>query len=315
MRELSTADTLTYIKHAIDLETEIVTQNGLISAYAVSSAKRKPALFEEQLKETPYPKSSVGLYTVESFKKWASLLLLLPFVPIIMCLYLRDSFFTLATYTGFGIATLICTIPSIVFWIKYSSALKEYQAYDQSCREIDRANEAAKAKLEERNQQIRTKYRRALSEWETSNNEVKSLMNTSLTATQSALADLYAMDVIYPKYRTLPALTSIYEYLVTGRCDTLTGPHGAYNLYEDELRKDTVISQLNTVIENLEQIKQNQYMLYEQVKGIQQTTALVIAELEQIRGYTIATAELTALNTYYNRVNASISAAQLYCIS
>ena len=70
-------------------------------------------------------------------------------------------------------------------------------------------------------------------------------------------------ELIYPKYHNLPALTSIYEYLVTGRCDELTGPHGAYNLYEDEVRKDTVISQLNLVIDNLEKIKQNQYMLYQ----------------------------------------------------
>lgn len=109
---------------------------------------------------------------------------------------------------------------------------------------------------------------------------------------------------MYPKYQNLPALTSIYEYFITGRCEELTGPHGAYNMYEDEMRKDTVISQLSTVIANLEQIKQNQYMLYQQVKTIQKTASVIGNELAQIRGYTAALTELSAMNAYYNAVSA-----------
>lgn len=114
---------------------------------------------------------------------------------------------------------------------------------------------------------------------------------------------MYDKGIIYRKYCTLPALTSIYEYFITGRCTELTGPHGAYNLYEDELRKDTVISQLNTVIENLEQIKQNQYLLYQQVKAIQENTSAIASELRQIKGYTVAIAQLTVLNAYYAALN------------
>lgn len=120
------------------------------------------------------------------------------------------------------------------------------------------------------------------------------------------------IDAIYPKYQNLPALTSIYEYFITGRCDELTGPHGAYNMYEDEVRKDTVISQLNTVIENLEQIKQSQFMLYEQVKMIQKTASAINAELAQIKGYTIAMTQLTALNTYYTALNERNSRTTMY---
>ena len=83
--------------------------------------------------------------------------------------------------------------------------------------------------------------------------------------TDSALRTFYSCDVIYPKYRTLPALTSICEYFESGRCDTLTGVNGAYNLYEDEVRKDRIISQLNTIIEQLDSIRNNQYLLYTQL--------------------------------------------------
>lgn len=128
-------------------------------------------------------------------------------------------------------------------------------------------------------------------------------MSQSIDATKELLAQLYARDVIYPKYRNLPALTSICEYFVTGRCTELAGANGAYNLYEDEVRKDAVISQLNIVIENLEQIKQNQYMLYQQVKTIQENTSTIVSEMKQIKGYTVQIAQLTALNAYYAALN------------
>ena len=140
-------------------------------------------------------------------------------------------------------------------------------------------------------------------------------MQRNLLETQTALKNLYNLDYIYPKYRNLTALTSIYEYFATGRCSELTGPHGAYNLYEDEVRKDMIIAQLNTVIENLEQIKQNQYKLYQQVQGILRNTQAVTAELYALTGYAAALTELTLVNTFYNGVSAVNSRSLLYCRS
>ena len=155
-------------------------------------------------------------------------------------------------------------------------------------------------------------YNERLASWTESGKENDIVLQKPLDSTKSLLSKLYANDFIYAKYQNLPALTSIYEYLLTGRCDELAGAHGAYNLYEDEVRKDTVISQLSTVIDNLEQIKQNQYMLYQQSKLIKNETAAINYELQQIKGYTINLTELTALNTYYSALtarNSEISAA------
>ena len=65
------------------------------------------------------------------------------------------------------------------------------------------------------------------------------------------------------------------------------------------MRKDTVISQLNTVIQNLEQIKQNQYMLYQQVKSINANTQAIATELRQIKGHTLHIAAASSLIAYY----------------
>lgn len=51
---------------------------------------------------------------------------------------------------------------------------------------------------------------------------------------------------------------------------------------EDKARKDAAISQINAVIQNLKQIKQNQYMLRQQVKG-----------------HTLHIAQCAALTAYY----------------
>lgn len=40
---------------------------------------------------------------------------------------------------------------------------------------------------------------------------------------------------------------------------------GAYNLYEQETRMDIVIMQLDDIYEELEEIKENQYMLYDAI--------------------------------------------------
>lgn len=87
-------------------------------------------------------------------------------------------------------------------------------------------------------------------------------MNEPLKKTKQALTQLYSADWIHPKYRNMVAMCTIYEYFDTGRCTTLTGPDGAYNLYEAELRQNLIINKLDSIISQLEAIKSNQYVLY-----------------------------------------------------
>lgn len=74
-----------------------------------------------------------------------------------------------------------------------------------------------------------------------------------------ALDRLYDQNVVYTKYRSLPALMRIYEYLLSGRCDALGGAlggaHGAYNLYEDETRRDATLAQLSELADELRQLR------------------------------------------------------------
>lgn len=74
--------------------------------------------------------------------------------------------------------------------------------------------------------------------------------------------EFYSVDIIFPKYRNIIALCSFYEYLISGRCEMLEGPNGAYNIFENELRLDMIVIKLDEVVAHLDQIERNQYMLH-----------------------------------------------------
>lgn len=114
---------------------------------------------------------------------------------------------------------------------------------------------------------------------------------------ENALEKLYNEDIIFQKYRNMVAITTINEYLESGRCYALEGPDGAYNLYEMELRQNIVIGQLSSVINNLEQIRNNQYMLYKEIKNSNEKIDEIIYEIKVLQGD-------TKLNAYFNYVTA-----------
>lgn len=87
-----------------------------------------------------------------------------------------------------------------------------------------------------------------------------------LAESESRLQRIYEKNIIFPKYRNLVMVCSLYEYICAGRCTELEGHEGAYNILEAEIRLDRIISQLDLVVTNLEQIKRNQFMLYSAVQ-------------------------------------------------
>ena len=287
---------LTYIKQAIDIESNKLSQQNLIKEYYSNSEERKPQLV---LQTEPRNELADGDDTCK------------------VVAYLMFAFAGVIIVISIGMCMAVdCANPE-EFWPMVLSMAAICIAigipcYRHSANRI-KEHETAVQRVRKNNESLQVQYDYDMQIWQASNDEAYAYFSKPLAETQAVLERIYAADVIYPKYRTLPALTSIYEYLITGRCEELTGPHGAYNLYEDELRKDTIISQMNLVVQNLEQIKANQYMLYEQVQKIQTNTQAALYELQSIRGYTADLTDLAALSAYYSRINASNTRALTYC--
>ena len=120
-----------------------------------------------------------------------------------------------------------------------------------------------------------------------------------LSSLQSTLQEYYDMNVIFPKYRNFIAIATINEYLMSGRCYELEGPNGAYNLYEMELRQNIVINQLSSIINNLEQIKNNQFSLYQELARANSTVSNILHEVRGVK-------ENTRLTAYFTGVTALI---------
>ncbi len=84
--------------------------------------------------------------------------------------------------------------------------------------------------------------------------------------TRRILRYYYSKNILFSKYQNLIAVCSLYEYLMAGRCTTLEGHEGAYNIFETELRLNRICAKLDTVIEHLSDIQDNQMVLYDAIQ-------------------------------------------------
>lgn len=124
----------------------------------------------------------------------------------------------------------------------------------------------------------------------------------------------YSYNIIYPSYRNLVAVSSFYDYLHSGKCSTLEGHEGAYNIFDMESRMDKIITQLDRISYQLENIRYSQNALYTIMKSsnekldrmqnsihnsenhllsLSKSAALTNSQLERIE----CNAELTRFNT------------------
>ena len=120
----------------------------------------------------------------------------------------------------------------------------------------------------------------------------------TLSATQQTLQQFYSAGIIYPKYRNFVAVSTFYEYLASGRCTTLEGHEGAYNIYEQEIRMNTIISKLDDVLAHLDRIEGNQYMLASAIREGNRRADQIYETLRNVESN-------TALSAYYNSITAA----------
>lgn len=137
-------------------------------------------------------------------------------------------------------------------------------------------------------------------------------IRASYQKTSNALKQYYSVDIIYPKYRYLTAVASFYEYFCSGRCSKLEGHEGAYNIFEEELLHKLILSKLDDIIKRLDDISNNQHMLYTALRennkkvdhlyGVMSCAADSLQNIEQN----------TAVSAYYDGITAANSEALMW---
>ena len=116
--------------------------------------------------------------------------------------------------------------------------------------------------------------------------DILGILETQFDQIDSILKKYYDMDVIFPKYRNFSAVCSFYEYLMTERCTGLTGPNGAYNLYESEKTMGHIVNAVdniaNMTAEALNMMKENQYYYYTEMRAINDHLNVFALQLDKL---------------------------------
>lgn len=182
------------------------------------------------------------------------------------------------------------------FW----SAVKENRSKIQAAqRAYDTAWSQYNTSLSRDNARVQTELRqKACLE------SMASQLHAELAQSQQRLEQIYSYGVIYPKYRNFVMVSSLYEYICAGRCDTLEGHEGAYNILETEIRLDHIITQLDRVIFLLNRIQDHQYLLYSAIQEANQHAAQLLESSFQIAD------RVQRLNQQGDNLNGKISQLQ-----
>ena len=151
-----------------------------------------------------------------------------------------------------------------------------------------------------------------------------------LKKTYEARNTLYAANIVFGKYRNIVALSTFYEYLMAGRCTSLEGSNGAYNLYEMETRANMIITQLEKIEKSLQNLQQTQYMIcnqlaamnnaldrmnstmevaYGAITDIRANTSDMTAYMANISKNSNVIAHNSTVTAYYSKVNAELTNA------
>lgn len=304
-----------YTKRAKELEAAIYTQKELMKSHNVIIKKKRPIRPQKRVVNEPVRPEKKSYLAKKPVTKygWGVLGIFILAIGILILYFLTataaitgkmDGMSTIfgLGFCGFGFFLgLGCFLSSSDEKKRYSREQKlldekyqwdmdKYQkAIDKNKIELKRYEEDYLIELE--------KFEGDLDKYNAEGKELTEKHTNALTALENALQNLYSANVIFPKYRNLVAITTINEYLESGRCSTLEGAEGAYNLYEMEMRQNIVIGQLSSIISNLEQIRSNQYSLYQELTKANQTVDEIVYELRKLNS-------TEKLNAYFNYVTA-----------
>ena len=245
----------------------------------------KPAWFTDKM-----PRKPISMFVFLGI--W-----LISFVAFIsaVALYGEDS----EAFFSVGMVYLLSTIMLIVSYFtkeqrkaKYEEALKLYndsKSYIIEC-ERSKINEKRNSELsklhEEELSNAIMAYRKKIFGLISTLQNQKTETESERNKIAQKLEAMYAENIIYPKYRSIIPMFMFQEYLDSKRCDTLEGHEGAYNIYEQEIRANVIISQLDSVLSELEDIRSNQYSLYAALNdSIHSTNRIMTSMQSQIAGY------------------------------
>lgn len=293
---MSTVDLKAYISRTKELETAIYTERKMMEEHRKIMDQAAPA--KPIMRTIPLPKEPV-LHTHEAAPgggmAWAFGGFFIGLFAVYLLLFIISSFVSVKVD---AVGSLLCSgFLAYIGWLMIKPRIDEKN-------ELAKKNEAEEQRyimaMADYRQQLSSRVsdkQKATEEYNVAtrqyNSDFEQYMrdvsgmtvkhNVALRSLEEALETHYAENIVFAKYRNLVAISTFEEYLMSGRCETLEGANGAYNLYEMELRQNVIINQLSSIISNLEQIRNNQYTLYQELTKANDTVSDVLREVRGVR--------------------------------
>lgn len=119
------------------------------------------------------------------------------------------------------------------------------------------------------------------------------------------LDEFYNYNIVDQKYwHNIVAISSFYQYLSEKRTYSLefdqnTGDRGAYNIYNEEAQRGIIIIQLGKVLDKLDQVIENQYMLQNTLRDANRKINSLSSNINQMsRQISSSIQEQTAIQAY-----------------
>ena len=297
-----------YLKHAVHIEMLIHEQQMSIKSLKSTIHTLKNYKYESKVDTTSFLQE--GIVGVGRTIGWfsAAVCFVSIVAPIVCALgalvgndFLYSLFMKLGIFEWWEIGVLICLPVGVLILI-----IKEYQRIQRNSR-VRKKNVI----IEKNNQKI---YARNAAKIQKLTIELDAAVK-NLSDTCNIRNRFYNQNIIHPKYRNLVAVCSLYEYFETGRCNTLTGHEGAYNIYEKEIRLNRIIMQLDEVIENLNKIRSTQYELFQAINTCNRNISNLDGHLKAFTVSTNRIAENSAITAYNSRIAAENTTEMKWMIS
>lgn len=209
--------------------------------------------------------------------------------------------------------TIGCAIPVFVSTIIGPICLGIYVFNRKKYKQLIKKNSLIYSEDSRRRQEIllTEKERQAENNWvitvaeESVLSEKQKEISIALQSAKKRLSEIYSKNILPTKYRSLNAVATLYEYLETGRCNTIQGHGGIYDTYETDLQRGLIIKTLTDIRDSMHRIEANQQLLYRELQQVNQTLSSINSSLTEIKTTNSEIAKNTAISAVANQQTAA----------
>lgn len=173
----------------------------------------------------------------------SSMLILLFCIPIGLSISAAPSFWI-----------IFLSLTAILFFIGFYHKIE----YDE---EMDKELSKEKEDLKSRDKKISIEKKKVEYYNSVINEHRKALRTLDIQ-----LKNIYSKNILHPNYQNWIAAATIREYLDVGRCNTLKGTFGAYNIFEAELMANKIANTISDLQKRVTNISSSQVRLKQEIQ-------------------------------------------------